>query len=161
MPSVNLRENGEIVEVKQRHKDKFHYITGYIANLMDLLDRLNIKENVDIEINLVEWGNLGSELLLDNRLDSEKVERSLNSIKNLSGITFYYMGLQGSYLLEEYKDQEFCYIQLQQTYLINMTRIAFHEIHHFCDPFTPREWQTILDNGQCFTYYEKTIEAYT
>lgn len=41
-----------------------------------------------------------------------------------------------------------------------MMRIAFHELHHFLDPFIPREWQTILEDGSAFLNYEKTIKAY-
>ena len=41
-----------------------------------------------------------------------------------------------------------------------MILIAFHELHHFLDPFIPREWQVNLDAGLAFLNYEKTIKAY-
>ncbi|MFW9880050.1 MAG: hypothetical protein ACFFG0_43805, partial [Candidatus Thorarchaeota archaeon] len=157
---VILKENGKTVEIEQRHREKFPYLDAYVAILYKLINQLNNTENIDIDVNLVEWGNLGRELLLDNRLDTEKIKGNFNSFNNLGAIAIYYVGLNGYILLEKYKEQKFCYIQLQQTYIINMIRITFHEIHHFFDPFIPREWQTILEDGRSFLIYEKTIKAY-
>ncbi|MFW9872612.1 MAG: hypothetical protein ACFFG0_05870 [Candidatus Thorarchaeota archaeon] len=160
MPKVILKENGKIVDIEQYHKEKFPYLDNYIMFLKRLLNYYKNTKNFDIDINLVEWGQLGHELLLDSRLDTEKVRNNFESINNLSGIAIYYVGLNGYFLLEQYKDQKFCYIQLQQTNIINMIRITYHEIQHFFDPFIPREWQIILENGQSFMIYEKTIKAF-
>ena len=158
MTAVFLKEEGKVIEINQSYEEEYPYLDLYISILSILLTELKDLKNIDIEVNLVKYGKLGSELLLDNRLHHEKI--NFNSINNLGAIAIYYVGLNGNFLLEEYKEQKICYIQLQQTYPINMIRIAFHEFHHFSDPFIPREWQIILENGRSYLNYENTIKAY-
>lgn len=160
MVEVILKKEGRAIEIDQFPKEKYPYLESYVAILNNLIEELKNSENIDVEVNLVEFGDLRPELLLDNRLYSDKIKKNFDSIKKLNAITIYYVGLNGNLFLEDYKEHKICYIQLQQTYIINMIRIAFHEIHHFLDPFIPREWQTILEDGRVFLNYEKTIKAY-
>lgn len=160
MGEVILKKDGKPVEIDQFPRIKYPYLRNYTVFLNNLIVELKDSKNIDIEVNLVEWGQLGSELLLDNRLYSDKIKSDYDSINNLNAIAIYYLGLNGNLLSEEFRDRKICYIQLQQTYEINMIRIAYHEIHHFIDPFIPREWQIFQENGRTFLIYGKTIKAY-
>ncbi len=153
---VILREKGKPIKIEQRYKDKYPYLDGYIKILNRLVDELKASENIDVEVNLVENETLESELLLDNRLNKEKIRSGIK----VKAIVFYYSGLNGDILLEEFRDQRICYIELQPTLLINMIRIALHEFHHFLDPFTSHEWQTLLKGDMVYIDYEATIQAY-
>jgi len=160
MVAVFLKEEGRVIEISQSYKEKYPYLDEYIAFLSFILNELNNLKRIDIEVNLIEYGKIGSELLLDNRLNTEKLKRDIDSINNLSAIAIYFVGIYGDLLLEEYKEQKICYIQLQQTYPINMIRIAFHELQHFSGRFIPSEWQIGLGNGVTHLNYENTIKAY-
>ncbi len=160
MVAVFLKEEGKAIELNQSYKENYPYLDEYIAILSILHNKLKDFKNIDIEVNLVKYGKLRSELLLDDRLYTKKIKNIFNSTSSLNAITIYYVELNGGLLLEEFKEQKICYIQLQQTYLINMIRIAFHEFQHFSDLFIPHEWQIIIENGGSYLNYENTIKAY-
>lgn len=158
MVAVFLKEEGKVIGIDQSYEEEYPYLDKYITILSIILKEVKNLNNIDIEVNLVKYGKLGSELLLDYRLHHEKI--NFNSIEKLNGIAIYYVELNGNYLLEEYKEQKICYIQLQKIFTINMIQIAFHEFHHFSDPFIPHEWQNIRENGRSDLNFEKTIKAY-
>ncbi len=54
----------------------------------------------------MEWGCLGRELLLDYRLDTEKLKKNFEYINSLSAKAIYYVGLNGYFLLEKYKEKK-------------------------------------------------------
>lgn len=155
MVEIILKKEGMVVDIEQLSKYKYPYLEEFRAFLNTFIDF----ENLDVEVNLID-GKLIDELLLDRRLDARKIKRNRDSLSNIYAIAIYYVGLNGNFLLEKYQDQKICYIQLQQTLEINMIRIAFHELHHFSDPFIPREWLTILEDGSVFMKYEETVKAY-
>lgn len=160
MAKIILRKGGLPVDIECFQEDKYPYIKQYINSLQIIVDQVKKVRHLDIEINLIERGTLSNELLLDKRLDTEKLMSKIESFNSINAIAIYYLGLKGFYLLEEHKDMRICYIELQQTYYINMLRIAFHEIQHFSDPFIPSEWQEILGEGLTYINFEKTIMAY-
>lgn len=160
MAKIILRKNGLSVDLEPFQEDKYPYIKQYINSLQILVDQVKKVRHLDIEINLIEYGTLRKELLLDTRLDTEKIRSNVESFNSINATAIYYLGLKGFYLLEEHKDMRICYIELQQTYYINMLRIAFHEIQHFSDPFIPSEWQENLREGLTYINFEKTIMAY-
>jgi len=161
MAEVVLKKNGVPVDIDRFQKNKYPYLEHYLESLKIIVNQVKKINNIDVEINLIEQGELGNELLLDSRLDKIKIKKNLESFNKLYAIAIYYVGLKVYFLLEKYKDHRICYISLQQTYEINMLRVAFHEIQHFSDPFIPREWQDILEDGLVYINYEKTIQAYT
>lgn len=160
MAKIILRKNGLSVDLEPFQEDKYPYIKQYINSLQILVDQVKKVRHLDIEINLIEYGTLRKELLLDTRLDTEKIRSNVESFNSINATAIYYLGLKGFYLLEEHKDMRICYIELQQTYYINMLRIAFHEIQHFSNPFIPSEWQENLREGLTYINFEKTIMAY-
>ncbi len=160
MAEVIFKKDGVPVDIDHIQKKKYPYLEHYLKSLKIIVDQVKNINNIDVEVNVIEQGELGNELLLDSRLDTKKIKKNLESFNKLKAIAIYYVGLNGYFLLEKYKDHNICYIQLQQTYEINMIRIAFHEVQHFSDPFIPREWQDILEDGLIYINYEKTIRAY-
>ena len=153
MVEIILKKEGMVVDIE--HLSKYPYLEEFRAILNTLIDF----KDLGVEVNLFD-GKLIDELLLDRRLDARKIKRNRDSFNNIYAIAIYYGGLNGNFLLEKYQDQKICYIQLQQTLEINMIRIAFHELHHFSDPFIPSEWLTILEDGSVFVKYEETVKAY-
>lgn len=159
MANIILKKDGIAVNIDHFSKHKYPYLEQYLEILNTEIDQLKTLNNMDVEVNLIE-GKLINGLLLDNRLNAKVINRNLDSFNNIYAIAIYYTGINGNFLLEKFKDQKICYIQLQQTLAINMLRIAFHELHHFLDPFIPREWQVILEDGSAFLDYKNTIKAY-
>ncbi len=119
MAKIILKKEGIEVDLDHFSKDKYSYLDQYLQILNIEIDRLKNLKNMDVQVNLID-GKLGDELLLDSRLDAKKIKGNLDSFNNKYAIAIYYLGINGNYLLEKYKDQRICYIRLQQTLKINM-----------------------------------------
>lgn len=159
LPKIILKEKGQIIELEQYITEKYPYIKRFIKILEEELNFLYKDEHLDIELNLVEYGNIGNELLLDNRLKTNILKELVKELNDYGGLALYHSGVYGDILLEQYIDEKICYIGLQQVPIFNMLRLVFHELYHFLDPIPLREWQEHLGKDLIYIHFNETIKA--
>lgn len=159
MPEIYLKNKGKNIEAEKFETGGVNYLAIFLKFLEDELKFLFENENLDIELNLVTYGHLGSELLYDERLKKDFLKKDLESLNKYSGIAVYYLGVYGDLLLEEYREEKICYIALKQVPIFNMMRLTYHELNHFLDPFPIKEWQEGLGSGISYINFDKTIGA--
>lgn len=137
MGKIFLKKDGEVRSVDFFEKLGYENISKLI-DFTNILLELNFKEE-DIEVNFVEYPTLGNELLLDNRLNTELIEKDIDEHNKRAGIAIYIDDIDNDaneILLNGFKNEKISYICIVKEYnFIQNSLSMIHELNHFKDPY--------------------------
>jgi len=134
-----IRRNGEIIPIESYNHSRYPYFRQLIEFNKNVINSMLSRSNLEVEINFVEFPTLGDELILDERINNNKIEPDREELNQRRGVAIKVDDDQVDYnqiLLESYRDKKICYISLVEDYdIFDVIISELHEIYHFNDPF--------------------------
>jgi len=135
---IYYRKEGKITPLEEMKEPHLMFLFKFTKSILTALEE---PKHLDIEVNFIEFNTLIHELMLDNRLKKEEIERGKEGLKRFGGYHIEYKEIPGNLLKEEFKDEKVCYVGIVEDSYPQII-LLLHEILHFFSPLDESEIYT-------------------